>query len=730
MTISVWRYSHLALAVSSFLLLTLASVTGIILSFEPLREKAQPYRVKNVEDLRLANTLPLLREHYPGISELTVDRNLFVQIKGSDANGEKLLAYVDPHNGRMLGTPQPQSEFFKWVTSLHRSLFAHETGRLFMGLTAFLLLLITLSGILLVIQRQRGVKRFFARIAKENFAQYYHVVLGRLALVPILVIALSGTWLSLERFHLLPGEVKIPPVNEDDLREQPKKDAALFEVFRDTRLSEVESVEFPFSEFPEDYYTLKLKDRELTVNQVTGDVLSQVNYPTAVLLTRLSLDLHTGRASAVWAVILAIASANILFFIYSGFAMTFARRANRVKNKFTAAESRIILLVGSENGATFRFAKAVHQQLLKQGERSFLAELNQYQLFPKAEHLVLMTATYGQGDAPTNASRFASLLQKHPQQQPLHYSVLGFGSQAYPDFCQFAFHVNLLLSQQSWATALTDVHTVNDKSPDDFQLWAETWSQQTNIPLTVLPELYRSGDRLHTFTVTRRTPALSNNGTFLLSLRAGRRPRVTSGDLLVVYPKNDHRERLYSIGVVDKELRLSVRLHPNGLGSGFLHGLSAGDRIRARVIRNTHFHFPAKAREVILISNGTGIAPFIGMISQNKRRVHCTLYCGFREHAGFAVYESFLQEQLALRRLARLQVALSREDNKQYVNHLVARDGEAFARTMHDGGVILLCGSLAMQKDVMKVLDEICHTLLSRPLSFYQSRAQLLSDCY
>src|SRR6186713_2696851 len=96
MTISVWRYSHLALAISSFLLLTMASVTGVILAFQPVTEKIQPYKAVNLTDVTLAQSLPTLRKTYPGISALTVDANQFVQIKGSGNDGKALLAYVNP----------------------------------------------------------------------------------------------------------------------------------------------------------------------------------------------------------------------------------------------------------------------------------------------------------------------------------------------------------------------------------------------------------------------------------------------------------------------------------------------------------------------------------------------------------------------------------------------------------------------------------------------------------
>lgn len=731
MTRSVWRYSHLAQAVSSFLLLALASVTGIILAFEPVSQKLQPYRASNVAQLTLAQTLPVLKKSYSELSELSVDANQFVQIRGNDASGKNLTVYVDPQTGRILGTPTKQSEFFQWVTGLHRSLFLHETGRFFIGLTAFLLLLITVSGTLLIIQRQRGLQRFFTRIVRDNFAQYYHVVLGRLSLVPILLIALSGTFLSLARFGLVKEPNSSPKIDFDALKSKPQRTLADFAVFQAIRLTDVQTIEFPFSEDPEDYYTLKLADRELTVNQITGDILSEDRYPTAVLLTNLSLDLHTGRASSLWAIILAGAAGNILFFIYSGFAITWKRLANRVKNKYSADESQFIILVGSENGSTFRFAQLIYQQLLRQGERAFLTELNNYTVFPKAEHLIVLTATYGLGEAPTNARRFATLVDKHPQPRPVRYSVLGFGSRAYPDFCQFAFEVNQLLSRQDWAVPLVDIHTVNDRSPAEFSLWAEAWSQQADRPMPVSAELSQTlVPRLDTLTVTDNTGTTEPDGTFQIRMRAGRRQRVKSGDLLAIYPGNDHRERLYSIGVLNKDLQLSVRLHPGGLGSGFLHGLTPGEMVQARIVSNEHFHFPAKAPVVVMIANGTGIAPFLGMISQNKQQIPCHLYCGFRQSASFTSYRHFLETSRSAQQLTTLQVAYSREGEKQYVSDLLARDVDFIANVLAMKGVLMLCGSLSMQKDVLELLDTICQTKLGKSVSVYQSHSQIRMDCY
>lgn len=732
MTISVWRYSHLALAVSSFLFITLAAITGFMLAFQPITEKLPAYRAHDFNQVTLAQSIPAIRKAYPGVTDIIVDANQFVAVKGTDAQGKKISAYVDPRSGKVLGFSGKPNEFFQWVTSLHRSLFLHETGRFFVGLTSFLLFLIAVSGTVLVIQRQRGVKRFFKHIVKEGFAQYYHVILGRVSLIPIIIIALTGTLLSLSKFGVLPQKKIKQKVDIDAIKSGPQKKAADFDIFKNTPLNQVQSIEFPFSEFPEDYYTLKLKDREVAVNQFTGEVLSEVRYPLPILINNLSLDLHTGRTSAVWAFVLAIASLNILFFIYSGFVITWKRRANRVKkNRHSAIDSQFIILTGSENGSTFHYANAILEQLLAQGRKAYLAELNSYTTYPQATHLVILTSTYGLGDAPTNAGRFTDLLLRKPQQQTIQYSVLGFGSHAYPDFCKFAFDVNQSLAHQPWATPLIDIHTVNDKSPDDFSLWAEAWSQQTGITLD-LPNAPAVPDSklLKKLLVKSNSGVDATERTFLLRLEPKDNQNVTSGDLLAIYPAGDHRERLYSIGVIDKEIQLSVRLHSDGLGSAYLNKLKPGEVLNARIVNNPHFHFPQQASSVIMISNGTGIAPFLGMINQNSSKIACHLYCGFRDTASFKIYQPFLDEHKYSGQLNGLNLALSREGEKQYVSDLLAGDALLITDTLKGGGVLMLCGSLSMQKDVLNVLENICNSHTGRELSYYQSHGQILMDCY
>ena len=730
MIISVWRYSHLLLAVSSFLLLTIASLTGIVLAFEPVTEQTKGYKIDGFDTVTLAQSIPVLKEKLHGLQEISVNEYDFAIAKFTGENDNDKTAYVNPVTGGVLGVPQKQSPLFEWVTTLHRSLFLHETGRLIVGIIAFLLILIALSGIALIIQRQKGIRRFFATIEKTSFAQYYHTVFGRLSLVFILALALTGTYLSVSRFIIKPQPVNAI-VNEDAIKDGPEKTLKDFAIFQQTKLGDVESIQFPFSDFPEDYFTLKLKDRIICVNQFTGDILAQQLYPKSQALVNFSLKWHTGRGNAVWAIVMAVTAAYILFFIYSGLFIAWKRISSRSKNRFKADDCNIIILVGSENGSTYKFASAVYKQLLKHDEKVYLADLDTYTTYSKAKQLIIMTSTYGEGDPPSNAKHFLSRLSKHPQQQVISFSVVGFGSRSYTHFCKFAYDVDALLRKQTWAIPLiNDVITVNDRSPQDFSTWFNTFTPQTGLRLLMPRELLAHHKKgFQKIRVTHKTDVDADNA-FLISMKAKRFTRIASGDLLAVYPKNDHRERLYSIGKVNNAIQLSVKSYQNGLGSTYLDALKNGDALKARIIKNQHFHFPKRASQIIMISNGTGIAPFLGMIAENNKKLPSYLYCGFRTQSSFALYESFLKENINHKKLTQYKLALSREDKKQYVSGLLQTDEIFIREVLQSNGVIMICGSLSMQKDALTVLDNICSNNQLQSIEVYQNNGQVVTDCY
>jgi len=147
------------------------------------------------------------------------------------------------------------------------------------------------------------------------------------------------------------------------------------------------------------------------------------------------------------------------------------------------------------------------------------------------------------------------------------------------------------------------------------------------------------------------------------------------------------------------------------------------------LVKNSAFHFPKKAKRVIMIANGTGIAPFLGMLQQNKK-IETHLYFGLRTTESFKMYKTQINDLIYEKRLSNFKLALSREGMRQYVQDKLNNDAKFIAETLYNNGVIMICGSLAMHKGVISVLEDILTTYNNKPLSYYQNNQQIKSDCY
>lgn len=730
MTLSIWRYAHLLLATLAAVFIFIASITGIILAVDEVKQQFKPLKYDSYESLTLAKVIPTLKKQFLEISELEIDTHGFVLIKALDLEGNEVEAYVNPNTGSVIGKPQKKSEWIQWVTSLHRSLFLHETGRIIMGISAFLLLLITITGALLISQRQNGFRRFLTRIPKEKGWTFWHVILGRFFLVPMLVIALTGSWMMMYRLNSW-GEVKEQHLKINLGVEIPKViNIEQFKSFQTIHLNDVQKIIFPFTEDVEEYYQLKLKDKSLLINQFNGQILSEVEYPQTLLLQTLMLDLHTGRTHIIWAIILGITALSIVYFISSGFTMSWKRMRNKIQNSFSKEESTIVLWVGSENGSTLGFANLVKKQWVKAGEKVFIAEMNRFESFPNATHFIFFTSTHGTGEAPSNANNFLDLLSKVVINGKIKTAVVGFGSKNYPDFCAFAKEVQVNLQKQTWNDTFIPFHTVNDKSTLELVTWTKAWNQKCTFQLSETPAYYSQTSKgLMRFKVIAKSEIATEGQTFIIQFKPQKKAFFQSGDLLVIYPGNQGEERIYSISKIDNTIQLIVKLHQNGIGSGFLNKLTLGAEIEAKIIENPMFHLPSR-RPTILISNGTGIAPFIGMINQSKNQ-ELHLFAGFKQKTHLvAVLEKQMYRFLETKQLTSFQLALSREGSREYVTQLIERQSDLIVKTLNNNGVIMICGSLTMMKDIKIILSQICHDKLGQDVDFYTTNGQILTDCY
>lgn len=731
MIVNLWRYSHFALAVSSCLFVFLAAVTGIILAVEPMDNKLRPYKVDGVEEQSLAKAIAVLDSTYEEVLQMEIDKNLFVSASvlsmDEDLNGD---FYIDPLTGDNLGQIEPQKPFFAFVTNLHRSLFLKSLGRIFVGIGSFLLLLIVITGGILVIKRQKGLRNFFSKIIKEDFAQYWHVILGRWSLLPIFIIALTGVYLSLLRFEIIPAPQTQSSIDLEQVSDTTESISVTdFTIFQDTKLKDVRRLEFPFSDDVSDFYILGLKDRELRINQKTGEVVETLRYPFVNRLSQLSFDLHTGSGSIIWSLVLLIASCNILFFIYSGALISYRRLKSKIKNRFGPNDAEFVILIGSENGSTKHFGNLLQESLLKLGKSVFMDDLDYVQEYESMKHLVVITSTYGDGDPPANAAHFLDRAKHFLPKKKFNYSVVGLGSLAYENYCGFALKIESHLKEMEAAMGLLDPFLIHNKSYTSFQKWSQKWGEQLGLHFKLPPQKQPKNHTLKKFKVITKNVTDDGYGqTFTLQLKPKRSIKFQSGDLLGVYPPNDPIKREYSIGkTTDGHLLLSIKLHTNGICSNYLFDLNVGDTIKAELLANSAFHCPENDKPVIMVANGTGIAPFLGMLHGPGKKY---LYWGGKSNQSLQLYQPFLDLAKDKNELLEFNKVYSREKGQhKYVQHLVERDADTILSILDDGGTLMLCGSVQMQNGVLKVLGDLCEKN-GKHLNHYQTQGQLLMDCY
>ncbi|OUS16845.1 hypothetical protein A9Q93_05290 [Nonlabens dokdonensis] len=731
MILSFWRYCHLILAFVSALFLIVASVTGAILACEPITNNTQAYQIVDIEDVTLATTITQLKEEYEEVIslEVTAYHDVIASVITYDGNSEDI--YINPQTGRKLGVVQQRDPIYVWTTNLHRSLFLKSIGRFFVGFVSLLLCLVAVSGLFLLAQRQGGFLKLYRRIKEKDFNQRYHIILGRWLLIPIIVIAATGVFLSLITFDIVPISK-----TEHDWSKEPSQQVSTGDIsdipfFQGLNLSEIRNLSFPFSEDELDYYEINLKDRDVLVHQYSGEVISEIEHPFNFILSQWSYNLHTGTGSILWSVILFISSCSLLFFIFSGITIYLKRKRNTKQHLVLDDKdaSEIVILVGSEGGSTFAFAKALAKQISKQGKSVYLGSLNQYTSYQKATQLLILTATYGDGDAPTNARHFIKKLAIINQPNHIQYAVVGFGSRDYEHYCRFAEVVDQALKQQDQYSPLLGLEKINEHSQDAINNWLHNYSQASGIELKKELAVKKSHDYMQ-FKVVERSP-LNLDDTFILKLKIHKKQRVQSGDILQILAPNVDKPRAYSIACNDNEILLSVKLHRKGICSSYLSKLAAGDCITGYVEKNPNFHISKDGAPVVYISNGTGIAPFLGMINHNGSRVASKdqyLFWGGKFMESFELYKSFIEK--GKRHLHICQVATSRELSKTYVQDELWKQKELLSTVLNQNGTIMICGSIAMRDDVLKTLEQVMALECQKDLALYEQNGQILTDCY
>jgi sulfite reductase (NADPH) flavoprotein alpha-component len=324
-----------------------------------------------------------------------------------------------------------------------------------------------------------------------------------------------------------------------------------------------------------------------------------------------------------------------------------------------------------------------------------------------ATRILFIVSTYGEGDAPDSAARFAhKVLKGAPDLAHLHYGVLALGDSSYTNYCGFGRGLDAWL-QARGAQPLFDRIDVDKGAPAAIAAWQHQLSHvagTSDAPDWEAPAF--GAWRI----VARRQLNCGSAGAplFHIALQPvdASLPHWEAGDLVQVAPPGDVHPRDYSIASIPREghLALMVRLHvkddgSHGAASGWLcAGAQDGATIALRVRAHARFRLNGNAaRPLILIGNGSGLA---GLRAHLKARVAARqgdnwLIFGERSAEHDALCSDELQHWQATGHLAALDLAYSRDPQRpRYVQQIVTERAGTIAAWVARGAAIYVCGSL------------------------------------
>ncbi|MBI1170930.1 nitric oxide synthase [bacterium] len=713
-------------------LIVLAS-SGALLSLAPVMDRVQ---APAVAGLNVAEVAARAAEANPGLTKLHRSPNGTISASVKAKLGFQTVI-IDPATGKAIGATSTGG-FLDWVKELHRSFFADMAGHAVSGISAGFMVLIAASGLFLLAMAMGGLRRITRRV-RSTGSRGWHARVARLAAAGLFVSALTGSYMSLATFGVLNDGRAIEASFPDKVAEGTALPVNQLAALQAIPLQNLRDLTFPAKGDPTDAFLVSTATGEGYVDQVSGKMLNWMDYGLARRVWEFIYMLHTGQGLWMIGLVLGLSALSVPVLSVTGAAIWWGRRRARphLRHNARASVADLVILVGSEGGTTWGFAGSLLDALHKHGLKVHVAAMNDLQHYPQAGGMILMTATYGDGEAPSSASRFIDKLAQSQQRLPI--ALLAFGDRMFPAYCGYAEKLGRVLEEGGWQAFLPFAR-VDRQSNADFNAWVQELGNllslklepehHANIPPTTELELISRED----YGAQVQAP------TAILRFKAVRKPgwrgyltqglRYQAGDLLGIVAPGSDLPRLYSLASSRRDgfIEIAVRKMPGGLCSGWLNDMEPGTRIKAFVRLNPAFRPQAKG-PVIMIAAGTGVGPMVGFLRTLRRGRQAVLYFGARDPISDFLYEGYLRDCLLEGRLARLVPAFSRVRDRAYVQGRVRHDAAHLRDQILRGGQVLVCGSIAMAR---AVADEVEAALAPIGLSVAGLRAEgrYLEDVY
>lgn len=727
------------------LLLFVLATSGAVLSIVPALERSAA-TVPATGDLSVAELAERVVAHYPSTEQ--IKRSAAGEIiVYHNTNGQPAAVLVNPISGEAIAAHQP-SAWVRWVKNLHRSFLLGDTGRVLAGVLAALMVLICLSGMFLLVRRLGGWSAILRPIAGSG-SQRIHAELARFAVIGLLLSALTGSYMSAVRFELLPEASNAEPSFPTQVAGGAAAAVGSLNALKNLDINQLRELVFPYPNDPTDVYSLSTTQGAGFVDQASGELLQFQPHSANSQFQHWMTILHTGEGLWWLGLILGLVALTVPALSITGIHIWWQRRSSAIGHIESASSdiADTVILVGSEGNSTWGFAEDLQNQLKQAGKKVHCASMNELaQHYPHASTLLVLTSTYGDGDAPSSASQFIAHLGNFQASNLLQFVVLGFGDQQFPKFCQYAVDVDRVLSNKG-LQRMHPVTRINRCSATEFRHWGEAISVHMGLSLALthnpaptetsefeLVERVDYGVAVNAPTSILRFKPLQHNRSLwqILTLQNRQQtPYFEAGDLIGVTPPSGHSARLYSLASSssDGQLEICVRKQTNGLCSSYLHNLQLGDRIAGFIQRNPGFRPTGGAQSIILVGAGAGIGPLAGFIRKNTAHNPMYLYWGGRNPESDFLYEPELNNYLTDSRLTGLNTAFSRAAEKAYVQDTILADEVALRQLIEKGAQVLVCGGRDMARSVSQVFDTILKPL-SINVDSLKAEGRYLEDVY
>ena len=718
------RRLHAVSGVAAALLLVALAVSGALLAPGPAYDRAQvsvpPRGTVSVADLAAA-----VVARYPLAEQISRKPSGRVVVDYT-VGDEPLSMTIDPATAEPI-SPYAPSAFGTRIGDLHRAFGMGDSslGHGLAGLGAVALALVALSGLRLLITRMGGLRMLRAPV-RGTPLQRLHVVLSRSSFLALLLLALSGGYMSAAFFGLLPSGMEAQPDFPAEFGAAAPLPVDQMPALRAVDLRDLRKLVFPYDGDPTEPYELLTRTGAGFIDQASGEVVSWLPHSGARRAYAAVLALHTGQGLWWLALLTGAAALAVPPLAFSGVVLWWRRRRARprIRRNVALANADTVILVGSEGNSTWGFAYTLQNALTAAGHFVHVAEMNQLSAAHCGDRrMFILTATYGDGAAPATARRFLEILPKLKATPKRGVTVLGFGDRDFGHFCYFAVEVEAALIAKGWPI-FSHLETINRESPQEFARWGDAIAPHLGHELRLVH--IAETPRRQPFELISRQDYGADVGAPSAIMRFGAPPDVRrgiwqkltgraalpyfeAGDLIGIVPPGSNMPRYYSIGSASADgfLEFSVREHAHGVCSRFLHGLMPGDRISAFVRPNPEFRLDAGRNPVIMVGAGCGVGPLAGFIRANKARRPMRLYFGARDPDSDFLYRAEMMDWLSEGRLSALVTAFSRTNDKAYLQDKLRADAEVLRTMVKAGAQVMVVGSREMARDVMAAMDEV-----------------------